>query len=276
MIVDCHTHIRCITQDNLDMSTAAHTKADLSDHIEAAQVVDKCIVLAARGEQGRAGSDGTPEEVNSHLSQYVAKYPNKMVGFAVFNPLADSADTRNIKAATEKLGLKGLVLYCAHTAFHPAHTLATQLYEAAQELKLPVFFHNSPVGQGDVLEFAQPVLLDEVARTFPDLKIVIGNMGNPFCEQTLCLLAKHTNVYADLSVKPGNPWQTYNTVIAASEQGVLDKLLFGSAFPAARAQQCIETLLGFNKIAGAFLPKVPRENMQEIIERDTLKLLGID
>ena len=259
MTVDCHTHIRCIGRDNLD----------LSEHLDNAHVVEKCIVLAA--------SDGPPDEINAQLSDYVNKYETKMVGFALFNPLAGSVSPRNIKAVTEKLGLKGLVLYCSHTGFHPAHTLAMQLYEAAQELALPIFFHNSPVGPGDYLEYAQPALLDEVARTFPDLKIIVGNMGAPCCEQTLCLLAKHSNVYADLSVQPNCPWQAYNTVVAAYEADVLDKLLFGSAFPAARAEQCMETLLGFNKlIAGSNLPKVPREKMQEIIERDTLKLLGLE
>jgi predicted TIM-barrel fold metal-dependent hydrolase len=151
-----------------------------------------------------------------------------------------------------------------------------QLYESAQDLNLPVFFHNAPLGRDGILEYAYPFLLDEVARTFPELKIIVGNMGFPFYEQTLCLLAKHKNVFADLSVKPGNAWQIYNVVISAFEQGVMDKLLFGSAFPAAKAQDCMEALLGFNKLlAGANFPTVPRSTIQSVIERDTLKILGI-
>ena len=259
MIVDCHTHIRCIGRDNID----------LSDHLDAAAVVEKCIVLGS--------PDGQPDEINTHLSAYVARYPSKMVGFALFNPLADSANARNIKALTDKLGFKGLALYCSQLGFHPTHSLAMRTYEAAQELKLPVFFHNNPFSPFSILEYAQPLLLDEIARTFPDLKIIVGSMGNPFCEQTLCLLGKHKNVFADLSVRPNSPWLAYNTVVSAYESAVTDKLLFGSAFPAAKAQQCMETLLGFNKlIAGSNMPKVPRETMQDIIERDTLKLLGIE
>jgi hypothetical protein len=57
----------------------------------------------------------------------------------------------------------------------------------------------------------------------------------------------------------------------------MDKLIFGSAFPAARAQACIEALLGFNKpVKEAGLPTVPRNLIQAAIERDTLKLLGIE
>jgi len=242
---------------------------DVSEHIEASEVVDKCIVLAY--------PDDDPDKANAQLSEYVAKYDQKMVGFAIINPLTDNVSPRALKSITEKLGFKGIVLYCSQTGFHPAHSMAYQLYESAQELALPVFFHNSPVGPAGFLEYAQPFLLDEIARSFPSLKIVIGNMGRPFVEQTLCLLAKHKNVFGDLSIKPGNVWEVYNLVLAAQEQAVLEKLLFGSAFPAARAQQCIETLLGFNRLLGtANLPTVPRENMQNIIERDTLKLLGIE
>jgi hypothetical protein len=261
---------------------------DASEHLAAADVVGKCIVLASclpndvvgGGEQSRQGHltvDSSSEQINKHLSQYVARYENKMVGFAFIDPLTDGVGVKNLKASTEKLGLKGLVLYCSQSAFHPAHTRAMQLYESAQDLHLPVFFHNTSVGQGGILEYAYPFLLDEVARTFPELKIIVGNMGFPFYEQTLCLVAKHKNVFADLSVKPGNVWQIYNVVASAYEQGVMDKLLFGSAYPAAKAQDCMESLFGFNKLlAGAALPVVPRSAIQSIIERETLKLLGIE
>jgi uncharacterized protein len=276
MVVDCHTHIRSASMQHLDAS----------EHLAAADVVGKCIVLASvlpaddadrGGELSRTTPDDTTEQVNKHLSQYVQRYEQKMIGFAVINPLADEVDVKGLKAATEKLGLKGIVLYCSQTAFHPAQTMAMRLYESAQEMHLPVFFHNTTLGQGGILEYARPFLLDEVARTFPELKIIVGNMGFPFYEQTLCLLAKHKNVFADLSVKPGNVWQIYNVVISAYEQGVMDKLLFGSAYPAAKAEDCMEALLGFNKLlAGANLPAVPRSAIQSVIERETLKILGIE
>jgi hypothetical protein len=42
------------------------------------------------------------------------------------------------------------------------------------------------------------------------------------------------------------------------------------------AGECIETLLGFKMLlADTNLPTVPRGNIQSIIERDTLELLGI-
>ena len=143
---------------------------------------------------------------------------------------------------------------------------------------MPVFFHNDggDLGANAILNYAQPYLLDEIASEFATLKIIIGNMGMPFVEQTLSIVAKHENVYADLTIRPSNVWQTYNTVVAAYERGVMDKLLFGSGFPLGNAGQCIETLLGFNMLlADTNLPAVPRGSIRNIIERDTLELLGI-
>ena len=153
-----------------------------------------------------------------------------------------------------------------------------RFYDAAQELGLPVFFHNGhgALGTDHVLGYAQPYLLDEVAREFSALKIIIGNMGMPFIEQTLSMVAKHENVYADLTIRPNNVWQTYNTVVAAYELNVMDKLLFGSGFPLGNAGECIETLLGFNMLlADTNLPTVPRGSIRNIIERNSLELLGI-
>ena len=259
MIVDCHTHINCAGDD-----------VEMSEHLAAAETVDACIVLAA--------ADGPSEEVNKGLAEYVNKHKEKMVGFAVVEPIQDKISVNNLKPIKDKLGLKGVVLYCSACGFHPAHSRAMRFYESAQELGLPVFFHNGDgaLGADAVLDYAQPYLLDEVAREFAALKIIIGNMGMPFIEQTLSVVGKHENVYADLTIKPSNVWQTYNTVVAAYERGVMDKLLFGSGFPLGNAGQCMETLLGFNMLlADTNLPTVPRGSIRNIIERDTLELLGI-
>ncbi|MCP4261408.1 MAG: amidohydrolase family protein [Planctomycetes bacterium] len=259
MIVDCHTHINSAADD-----------VEKSEHLATAETVDRCIVLAA--------SDGPSEDVNKVLADYVKKYKEKMVGFAVIDPIKDKISINKLKPVRDKLGLQGAVLHCCAQALHPSHSKAMRFYESALELGFPVFFHNGhgAFGTDDVLSYAQPHLLDEVARAFPALKIIIGNMGIPFVEQTLSMVAKHNNVYADLTIRPSNVWQTYNTVVAAYECGVMDKLLFGSGFPLGNAGECIETLLGFNMLlADTNLPTVPRGSIRNIIERNTLELLGI-
>jgi uncharacterized protein len=260
MIVDCHTHINNVGYE-----------VDISDHLAAAEVVDACIVLAALGEK-------TNEQSNKKVSEYVGNHRDKMVGFAIVDPTSDKISVKALTAVTGRAGLSGVVLYCSDFKFHPCHTKAMQFYELAQELKLPVFFHNGgPMSAEAVLDYAQPYLLDEVARTFPNLKMVIGTMGQPFIGQTLAMITKHENVYADLTIKPDNFWQIYNIVLAAHEKGAMDRLLFGSGYPLSKAKQCIESLLSFNKLLGSTtFPTVPLGSIRNVIERNGLEILGIE
>jgi len=257
MIVDCHTHINCPSSE-----------IDATEHFDACRKVDAGIVLAVGRDNGM--------EAARELSEYVNKHP-KLIGFASLNPLRDPVSSADVRAMTIDLGLKGIVVYCAGGRFHPTDSRAMQLYESAVELRLPVFFHNvSAYNSDSILQYAQPFLLDEVARQFPTLKMIIGGMGLPFLEQTICMLGKHENVYADLSISPQKKWEVYNMVVSSYEAGIMDKLLFGSGYPTAKPDNCIETLLGFNMLlADTNLPAVPREEIRGIVERDALALLGI-
>ncbi len=259
MIVDCHTHI----------SWPGSKEQGLAERLAGQEKVDKCVVLASPGDSA--------DNTNRQLAEFVSKYSKRMVGFGFVDPVGNGLGSKYITTLTEKHGLKGAVLYCSACDFHPAHSRAMRLYELVQEAGVPVFFHNG--GHKSVsgsLKYAQPYLLDEIAGEFKDLKIIIGNMGYPFVEQTLAMAGKHPNVYADLTVKVDRPWQLYTTVIAAFESGVLDKLLFGSGYPCGDAASSIEALLGFNKRLGdTNLPPVPRDELRKIVERDSLQLLGI-
>lgn len=257
MIVDCHTHMHF-----------PYSEIDAAEHIEACEKVDASIVLPV------PVKDRT--DTNELLSGYVKKYRG-MIGFAVVNPLVEATDRASVERVTLELGLKGVVVYCASHGYHPAHSSAMRLYQSCEELELPVFFSNSAAfNRSAMMEYSQPYLLDEPARRFEGLKMIVGSAGVPFYAQTMCLLSKHDHVWADLTVHPHKIWELYNAVVTAHEWGVMNKLLFGSGYPFARPGACIETLLGFNKLMDDHpMRMVPREKIRSIIERDTLRLLGI-
>ena len=92
MIVDCHTHINFVPDDDVRAS----------EHLEAAETVDACIVLARGGESS--------EKVNKKLSEYVGKHTEKMVGFALIEPTKDNISVKHLASLRDKLGLRGFVL----------------------------------------------------------------------------------------------------------------------------------------------------------------------
>jgi predicted TIM-barrel fold metal-dependent hydrolase len=258
MIVDCHTHISF---------PGCQIRPD--EHLAFAEPVGACIVLA--------GPDNQNTQSNKLVSEYVAKYPEKMFGFASVNPVIEDISVKHWSQVKSRNKLSGAVLYCSREGFHPAHSRAMQFYETAEELSLPVFFHNTPpFAPNSVLDYARPALLDEIAGKFGSLKIIIGSMGRPFVNETVCMLAKHENVYGDLTIEAKKIWEIYNIVVSAHEAGVLGKLFFGSGQPLQKPQSCLESLLGFNKLlSDTNLPTVPRESIRGIVERNTLEILGI-
>ena len=152
-----------------------------------------------------------------------------------------------------------------------------EFYEDCLRRGMPVLFesnHRSPAAK---MEHSRPLLLDEVAREFPALRIIVSHLGYPWIHETVVLLAKHANVYADIAGLSRHPWLSYNALMPAYEYGVMDKLLFGSDFPHRSPAECIEALYSLNQVsAGTNLTTIPRQKLRGIVERDALALLGIE
>jgi uncharacterized protein len=292
MIVDCHTHIWQSPDQlgQLDLGEIPRPvarrgtrrilpgrgtwrtlpAADAEHHWSQTTVVDKSIVLAFKSRYMRA------EVPNRYVADYVNRFPQKLIGFAGIDPTERSA-LDELRACREDLQLRGLTLSPASQDFHPTDSRAMRVYAEAERLGMPILVH--PVGPATAeskLEYARPYMLDEVARAFPNLRLVIAQMGQPWIEETLCMLGKHANVYADVSGMLLRPWQAYNALVLAHQHQVMDKLLFGSDFPHTSVTECIEALYSINQIAqGTSLPVVPREALRGIVERETLSLLGL-
>ncbi|QDU33224.1 Amidohydrolase [Poriferisphaera corsica] len=209
------------------------------------------------------------------VAKYVKRNPSKYLGFMGIDPTAGNA-----VASLERglaLGLAGVTVSPSAGGFHPSNTDAMELYEACEARNVPVFIEFDAMFARDVkMEFGQPYLLDEVARTFPNLKIVINSLGHPWIEQAIALIGKHPTVYTDLTDLIRRPWQLYNALLLAHQQGVTSQIIFGSGFPYCTPEKAIMTIYSVNTLVqGMQLPSVPREVLRSIIERDTLGLLGL-
>lgn len=278
MIVDCHTHIwqtpHQLGEDGAEYvrrhGGRANASADPVAHLSASECVDKCLVLAFTSRYLGA------EVPNALVAEYVDKHPEKMIGIAGVDPLADDVEDRLAEAA-ERKAFRGVTISPASQDFHPAHSRVRRLYDYCSRKKLAIVVHQDPhFSPRAKMEYARPYLWDEVLRDFPDLAVVIVHLGHPWVDETLALLSKHRNLYADISGLIRRPWNAYNALVTAHQYAVTDKLLFGSDFPFMPASEAIECVYRLNEVThGAPLPVVPREALRGIVERDALTALGI-
>jgi len=219
----------------------------------------------------RIGARVTIEDV----AKTVARQPTRYLGVAGIDPTRDDLAER-IEQAREA-GMVGVTVSPAAQGFHPAHSNAMRLYERCVELNWPLIVQPlASIAPQAAMEFAAPQLIDEVARTFPQLKIVIAQMGEPHPHQTLAMIAKHRNVFAGIGGIVGNPWALYDVIVRAHHNDLLDKLMFASGFPFCTPERAIVTLYSINSmVAGTHLPNVPREQLRSIVEGDALDRLDI-
>ena len=276
MIIDCHTHIwpgRSHLGAGVDFACLGARQNDQAlphEHVEAGAQADFALTLGFTSRYLQA------EIPNEYLADYQRAHSGRLAAFAGIDPTDKDARSQVQRLAREKR-FAGFTLSPACQNLHPCDSRIQPLYEIAQDAGLPIYFL-----QGDLLPaaapliFAQPCLLDEVARDYPRLKLVISHLGYPWHEQTFALLAKHEHVFTDVAGLTRRPWQAYRTLTLAFEYGVMDKLLFASDFPNHSVKATIETLYNLNKVTlDSVLPAVPREHLRGIVERDSLALLGI-
>jgi predicted TIM-barrel fold metal-dependent hydrolase len=277
MIFDSHTHLFLPGQVGGAALIAAKRawgeqvtfSATEEEHEACIHGFDGAIVLAL--DAPRVGMVVPNEDV----AAYVAKQPRRLFGFASVDPNRPDAP-EVLEAAIKNLGLVGLKLAPFYQTFYPDDRRYFDLYAKADELGLPILWHQgtSFIPEG-FFDASRPAALDPIARAFPQLKMIIAHMGHPWTDECVAIVRKNTNMYMDVSALGSRPWQLYNALVSAMEYGVTDKILFGSDFPFFTTQQTIDSLRQVNAVAHGGMPVVSEEIIEGIIHRNTPEILGL-
>ena len=282
MIIDVHTHLSTREQwgkvfvEAFDRGYTGYTGIDLEVtpeiHWEAVAAVSRTIVF---GINSIALGMHTP---NDAIAAYAKAHPEKIIGFMSVDPNNPGA-LEEIDRCVNDLGLKGIKMSPVYQHYDPNGAKARRVHRRAEELGLPILTHAAyHVIANTPMEWANPLLYDPVAREFPNLKIILAHIGLPWYTDAMVMIRKHPNVFADVSGGvPLRPWWGYQALAFCHENRVMDKLLFGSDFPIATVEETIDALRTANRFAeGTGMPRVPADDIEALIHRDSLSLLGLE
>jgi predicted TIM-barrel fold metal-dependent hydrolase len=279
-MIDCHTHLWRVgehigprfleaarrawgaTPETMDVSPERHTAAMAG--------VEGAIVL---------GFHAPYSDVivpNDYLADYCNRSPGRWFGFASVNPIEPDARAE-LERANQELKLPGLKLGPIYQNYDPCDPRAFAVYEYAERQGLPVMIHQATTFPHEApLKYALPILLDEVAIRFPNLKMVLAHLGHPWEADCAVTIRKHPNLYTDISAINTRPWRYYQAMVTMVEYGVGHKILLGSDFPFSTPEATVEGLTGINRIVeGTPMPKVPASVIDGILDRDPLAVLGL-
>jgi hypothetical protein len=153
---------------------------------------------------------------NAHLASLVARFPERLIGFAAVHPTRDAGRIRAmLSQAAGEWGFRGVKVH-GHDAFP-----TREVCGAVQALGLPLLV--------DV--FGRASVIEMLAREFPDVRFVVPHLGS-FADdwraqqQVVDQLARFPNVYADTSGV-----RRFDYLVQAVERAGPGKLVFGSDGP---------------------------------------------
>jgi uncharacterized protein len=279
MVVDVHTHFFRPEQDlgatlNADMARCGVDPAAWGAvgerHLATTRDADVAIVF---GLQARATGWSIPNDV---VAAHVGRAPGRLLFFAAVDPTERDC-LAELERCHRDLGAVGVKLAPLYQGVHPRDPRCDDVYRYCQRHGLPVLVHagTSFVG-GTELEYSRPVHFASVAVAFPELRMVLAHLGHPWEGETIAVIRRHPNVFADLSALYYRPWQFYNSMQLLVEYRAEGKVLFGSDFPFTTTGSSLEGVRHVNAVLGqSGLPPVPPEVIEGIIHRDALGLLGL-
>ena len=206
MIVDCHCHA-----GPGDLMTAPwNTMAAIEPYLRRAKAagIDRTIVFAAfNTDYARA---------NAGVARIVARYPRRLVGFAMVHPRRDAGRIREmIRRAVEQYRFRGIKVH-GHEAMP-----TREVCEAARAFRIPILVDVS--GQAHVV--------DMLAPQYPDVNFIVPHLGS-FADdfraqqQVVDQLVRYPNVYADTAGV-----RRFDYIVQAVKRAGPRKVLFGSDGP---------------------------------------------
>lgn len=213
---------------------------------------------------------------DSCVAEYCRQDPDRLIPFLSVDPTQDGWRDE-LLCGHQELGMRGIKLMPMYSGFHPQDTDLDYLWEYAAAESLPVILHmGTTFVEQAPLDCSLPRHIDAVAIRHPHCRIVIGHLGHPYEAETIAVIRKHPNVYADISALHYRPFQLYHSLMLAQEYGVWGKLLFGTDFPITTVDASVEGLRRLNDmLEGTALPRLARTEIKSLIERDAGLLLGL-
>jgi predicted TIM-barrel fold metal-dependent hydrolase len=213
---------------------------------------------------------------DQYVADYVAAHPQSLIGFLSIDPTQPGWQ-EELRDGHVQLGLKGIKLLPMYAGFRPDDRKLDELWAYAHDNSLPVLLHTGTtfVAQAP-LDCTLPRRLDEVATRFPGVKMILAHLGHPYEGECVAVIRKHQNVYADISALHYRPFQLYHSLMLVQEYGVWHKVLFGTDYPFTNVNATIKGLNALNgMLEGTHLPRLDTGQIDAMIHRDTLSLLGI-
>ena len=238
------------TQTTVDSVAAHYRERDIG-----------AVVFAVDSETATGRTPVPSEEV----ADLAAAHDDVLIPFGSVDPWRGQVSLRRIRSLVAEHGVRGFKFHPSTQAFYPDDHRFFPLYAAIEEAGVPVVFHTGQTGMGTglrggggiLLKYSNPMHLDEVAATFPDLTIIMAHPSVPWQDEGLAVAMHKPNVYIDLS--GWSPKYFEPKLVRYMNRLLTDKVLFGSDYPLISPDRWLRDFAGLD-IDDDVRPRILKDN----------------
>jgi len=176
-----------------------------------------------------------PEEV---VAEAVQKGGGRFIGGAGYNPFRIDDSLRRIETFVRDHGFRYVYFHPMTFGLAPNDRRCYPLYAKCAELGIPVGLQVGHSAEPLPSNVGRPMLVDDVAIDFPDLKINLSHTGWPWTGEFISMLWRHPNVYGDISAY--FPKSLDPELVRAMDRQIRHKVMIGSN--GLDLKRCVEEL----------------------------------
>jgi uncharacterized protein len=145
------------------------------------------------------------------------QFPGRFIGLATISPHDGMRGVRELVRLVTEEGFGGLRVSSLYNMVPASDRRYYPLYAKCVELDIPVrIYTNMNYANDRPYDLGHPRHLDQIAMDFPELRIIAGLSGWPWVNETVALLRRHPNLYADTASHrpryfgvPGSGWEQF-------------------------------------------------------------------
>ncbi len=193
MLIDCHVHLNNYYTEDGDKRRP--TEENVTRLLEAmdANGVDHAVVLTSY----MVNVDRPSVE---HVLEILAENPRTTVVEGLRWRSESRTDLFHMEERIRDGRVKGIKLYPGYDRYPINDPSLESVFRIAEKHDVPVMIHcGDTYATGAKVRQAHPLLVDDVAVDYPNVRFVICHLGNPWFQDTAEVLYKNDNVYADIS-----------------------------------------------------------------------------
>lgn len=172
----------------------------------------------------------------------IKEYPNRLYGLHGINAEERMDGVRELERAVKEFGFVGAHLHTYGFGLPVNDKRYFPFYAKCVELDVPVIMQIGHSAEAMPSEMGRPILLDDIALYFPELRIVAAHTGWPWVEELIAMSWKHPNIFIGTTAHGPKYWDKSLVAYMNTKGRGLGKVLFGTDYPVLNWPTCLKQI----------------------------------